>query len=219
VIERDADSIASTKSGYKFKIVLARPLPDGLAEIVGDAVTNLRDALDHCMSAAHFAAFGRSVKACYFPIAGSASEFENALKGRCKVTELYALLRTFQPYKGGNDVLWALSTIANRDKHNARLFNPMQTTAAIKASISGHGFQFLDQATWDGSKDEIVFLTAREDAQFYHDFQISVFVSFYDIPVVDAGPVPLVLDAMARIVEGALIAIEAETRRLFPNAF
>jgi hypothetical protein len=215
VIQRDTNLIIFTKPRVKFKIVLCRSIPDKLAYVVADAVLNLRAALDHCISSSAFVAFREATYDDAFPFSKDAIKWEDKLKGRVRVIELHPLLRTFQPYKGGNDFLWAINEVANRDKHSARFFNPLQTTAAIKAKLIGRGFEFLSNAAWDGEKDEIVFLTAPEDARFHYDFEISAFVSFYDLPVVDCLPVPMVLHKMAGIVEGILLAVEAEMRRLY----
>jgi len=57
------------------------------------------------------------------------------------------------------------------------------------------------------------------DPYFQFQHNITVFVSFDKISVVLGQEAIGVLDKMASIVEGVLLAIEAETRRLFSERF
>src|SRR3954466_15009690 len=73
--------------------------------IIGDAVHNLRTALD--LMASELARInGKSDKDVYFPFASSADRFDQAIKSRSfdkAGDDAVALLRKFEPYRGGNE--------------------------------------------------------------------------------------------------------------------
>jgi hypothetical protein len=54
-----------------------------------------------------------------FPFAPNAVKFEEQVRGRCKdlPDDIVMLFRSLKPYKGGNDLLWALNCMAVTDKH------------------------------------------------------------------------------------------------------
>jgi hypothetical protein len=101
------------------KMRFKEPLPESFTAITADAVNNLRSALDAACYAIAVAAGATKPRHAAFPFAGSFADFENGMKGRCKdiPLDLHALFRAYQPYKGGNDALWALNDICVRDKH------------------------------------------------------------------------------------------------------
>lgn len=54
-------------------------------------------------------------KACSFPFGNDATAFDNGCTSVPE--EIRAYLRQFRCYKGGNEALWALNVVCNRDKH------------------------------------------------------------------------------------------------------
>ena len=90
-----------------------------LAPIIGDAVHNLRSALD--ILACDLAKLnGQSDDGVYFPFAKSESELDRQIAGRrfdragpAAVAELKAL----RPYKGGNTLLRGVHDLDIQDKH------------------------------------------------------------------------------------------------------
>lgn len=89
--------------------------------IVGDAVHNIRTALD-LMASELVRMSQKSNKNVYFPF----SETAETLDGRIKDKNFHKagrdavdLLKTFAPYKGGNELLRALHDLDVQDKHRA----------------------------------------------------------------------------------------------------
>lgn len=84
--------------------------------IVGDAVHNLRTALD--LMATELA--DSRAKGVYFPFAGNSNDLDDMIKqkrfDRCG-PDAVALLKTFKPYNGGNYALRALHDFDIQDKH------------------------------------------------------------------------------------------------------
>jgi hypothetical protein len=89
--------------------------------IIGDTVHNLRTALD--LMASELARInGNPDDDVYFPFARSPDQFEHVIKSRHfdrAGDDAVALLRTFAPYRGGNEALRGLHDLDIRDKHTA----------------------------------------------------------------------------------------------------
>jgi hypothetical protein len=95
------------------KIRMTQEIPANIADIAADIVISLRSALDNAGYAIATAAGVKNPKHAAFPFAGSVTKMPSAL-GRCKdIPEtIHSLFCGFQPYKGGNDLLWALNEVA-----------------------------------------------------------------------------------------------------------
>jgi hypothetical protein len=99
------------------------PVPDELACLAGDAIHNLRSALDH-LAYQIFLAGPNPVPArahsVYFPIFGSDAKYkaEKLRKIQSATQEALDALDAIEPYKGGKGHhLWVLDNLNNVDKH------------------------------------------------------------------------------------------------------
>jgi hypothetical protein len=141
LIRRVPDAFKSTievdaKTGNKF-IKYAIPnmvaIQLDMAVVIGDAIHNLKTALDFgwCRTAHRFnVPIDRFSK---FPVRDTAKELANALQGRNVHTicpELYKRIVTdIQPYEGGNEDIWAVHHLDIIDKH--QLLIPLFDMTAI----------------------------------------------------------------------------------------
>jgi len=194
------------------KIKLVKPMPVHLPGIAFDTVNNLRSALDQAVFALNFGKGGRFAA---FPFASDATHFESAVKGRCKnlPKEIVDLIRTFQPYKGGNDLLWALNEVCNTDKH--AIICPVafaSTSISINGTI-GSGF-LMPARAWDRAKNEMELFRQHQGGVTDADFKITYFIAMQDVEFIHGKPANTVLRAFMRVVEGIVLALEAEARRL-----
>src|SRR5262245_61209963 len=108
-------------SGFQFhKIKMTKPLPDLLTDLTMEIIEALRSALDQAGFACARLDGKPNAKSAYFPMADTGPDLANVIKGRCKdlPPDIVTLFRSFMPYKGGNDPLWAMNKIANT-KHTA----------------------------------------------------------------------------------------------------
>jgi hypothetical protein len=82
-------------------------------------MTNLKDAIDHAVVASAKLAGATSLRSIEFPFCGSADKYQGALTGKCKnvPSEIVALMSHFQPYEGGDDLLWSLSKVSANNRH------------------------------------------------------------------------------------------------------
>jgi hypothetical protein len=212
VIEEDAEP------GYEVhKLRLRERSPcDAISVMVGDAINNLRAALDHAVCACAIATGNSAPKfrTCSFPFGKDLATFNSAVMGCTSVPEeIRTCLRSFQAYETGYRALWTLNQMCNWDKH-----------ALIRATIIGFGDDriLLRSGTieppknpfWDNPKEEVELFRTNSNPQY--DLRFTLEIAF-DGPGLLAGKriVPA-LNAFLDPVERVLMALEAETRRLFP---
>jgi hypothetical protein len=96
------------------------PVPQELSIIFGDAVHNLRTALD-VMANDLVALNGVAPKNVYFPFARSADDLERQIKNKMRGAseDIKDLIRALKPYIGGNNALRAVHDLDITDKHIA----------------------------------------------------------------------------------------------------
>ncbi|MGB6771764.1 MAG: hypothetical protein WBF51_07140 [Candidatus Dormiibacterota bacterium] len=125
-------------------LVGVRDTPIEAATLAGDAIQNLRSALDHLVHHLIQVGTGRSGPFYHseFPIFDSAAEYK-AGKGR-KVQgaspEAVKAIDALKPYKGGNDTLWQLHKLNLVDKHR---FLITIGSAFRSVDLGGSGFREL----------------------------------------------------------------------------
>lgn len=113
----------SSESG-KLRYYLSRmaPVPLSLAVFTGDAIQNLRTALDHLAHHLLLVKLGAAAtdEELNFPISNSAKDYESLIKRKVKRLRQDAIdaLLSFQAYKGGKgEQIWVLNRLNNVDKH------------------------------------------------------------------------------------------------------
>ena len=105
--------------------------------IIGDAVHNMRTALD--LMASELARLnGQSDKNVYFPFASSEDDLSEQIKAKSfhrAGADAVNLLRGVRPYKGGNDSLRAIHDLDIADKHTALIPAHTEMDFELEASI------------------------------------------------------------------------------------
>lgn len=123
------------KAAERVLIVKAnKPIPPRFSLIVGDAVHNLRSALDITIFnlIADKVADPSNVQ---FPFCKSAEAMSSAIAGRqiqVAGEKVVDAIKALKPYPGGNDHLWGLHVLDLTDKHKLIL------TTGSAASLSGN---------------------------------------------------------------------------------
>jgi hypothetical protein len=205
------------------KIKFDQQLPQMLPCILFDATSNLRAALDQAGYASALAAKSPSLKAIKFPFSSCEDKFGRHLAGACKdlppaIRDIFA---RHQPFKGGNDTLWALNEIANAKKHLA--LKPLlirSPSVFYTADVIGDGWRSETVspggfgAGWDPEKSEIILVTTPPGVQPRITADVTFNVAIDGIDVLEGQQASHVLHAMKRIVQGILVATETECRRL-----
>lgn len=117
----EADEAAGFQSGKKWVVRVRQEVPPEFSAIIGDAIHNLRTALD-LLACELVRSNGKSDKDVHFPFAESATALAEAIKKRNMDranAAVVALLQTSAPYKGGNEALRAIHDLDIMDKHQA----------------------------------------------------------------------------------------------------
>ena len=115
-----------------FVTKIRKAVPVELSGPIGDAVHNLRAALD-LLACDLVRLNGGSAKSVHFPFAASAEGLEGQIKAknfRSASPACVDLLRHLQPYTGGNDALRGIHDLDIQDKHSALI--PAVSAARIE---------------------------------------------------------------------------------------
>jgi hypothetical protein len=201
----------------KYKLV--KPLPTMLKGIVMDAAGNLRSALDQ----AGFAYAGiedvdRKTHTA-FPFCDHPNELPGRRRGSCKEVppEIFAVMAAFKPYKGGDDLLWALNKLCNSNKHkiirpvgiaNVGAMLNIERLAVMRGEVRISG-------KWDSAKNELVVFRVGPNAHanFTGKVRVATQIVFGKVPIIEGQEVGAVLDALSGKVESILNAVEMEAKR------
>jgi len=211
VTERDVDGLNDVH-----KVKLTKKFPAGVTSVAAEAIEGLRSALDQAAFATAVISGVKHSKSAYFPISSSAADLDNVIKGRCRdiPSDIVSLFRSFNPYRGGNDLIWALNIACNTSKHG--IIAPVGMVAAgmhIKhMTISGSGA--IPAPVWNSEKNEIVFATTGPDTEFQYDLNMSFFVAFGEVDGIGGQPAIPLLNAIAGEVNRIVLAVEAEAKRI-----
>lgn len=112
--------LTQTKPGHmRWNVKVSRPQPPQLPLIMGDAVHNLRTSLDWLAICAVIAN-GGSEKRVYFPFASDKDEFEKQITAKNfsrAAPQVVDIVRSLEPYKGGNRDLRLVHDLDIKDKH------------------------------------------------------------------------------------------------------
>jgi hypothetical protein len=106
---------------YIHKAIFSEAFSDDISCVFFDAINNLRASLDQMTFAIAMRHDPNRNPADFapFPFAKDANHWPAKIKGLANdlPTEICTVFEGFQPYKGGNNTLWALNYVANIKKH------------------------------------------------------------------------------------------------------
>jgi hypothetical protein len=114
-------ALGLTPDTKRWIVRVREEVPSDFSAIIGDAIHNLRAALD-LMACELVRLNGQDDSDVYFPFSASEAVFDRAIK-RCNMdrasAEAVAVLRSLKPYRGGNEALRAVHDLDIMDKHRA----------------------------------------------------------------------------------------------------
>jgi hypothetical protein len=109
----------------EYTVDTAKPVPAEIPLVVGDVIQNLRSALDQVAYQLYLKGGDshRRASRVSFQIFDSFKEYQQEKLKKLPGVRAAAVAKidAIQPYKGGNDVLWALNKLNNIDKHRLLL--------------------------------------------------------------------------------------------------
>jgi hypothetical protein len=163
-------------------------MPVRLPGIAFDIVSGLRSALDLAGYSAAIAggkseASGTRIRAG-FPFRDFLSEIEGARTGESKdiPKEIFDVMVSFKPYKGGNDLLWALNKLTNTEKHRIVVPANVATGATSIRHFEVTGDSVLNEARfgvgfWDSGKNELIWARMKRGGKLNADIKFRGFIA------------------------------------------
>jgi hypothetical protein len=162
-----------------------KPIPLTLNAEVGAILHSIRSSLDLLAVALAERNGAVEPKDVYFPIFDSAAAFaDGAVKKIKRLSDTdRSAIENLKPYKGGNDLLFALHDLDRTRKHRRLLVaEPMPRMASISRASIEHGFVLAPN--WPGFKeDAIIAITGADVPDSNVDFAI-------EIKLTEAAPIP-----------------------------
>jgi hypothetical protein len=211
MVELDADGIHEI---HKFKFT--KRLPLSCDDLAFEALFTLRSVLDQTAYTAAVVSGKVRPKRTMFPIAKSAADLENGIKGHCNdlPPQIQTLFRRFEPYKGGNgDALWVLNNLRN-SAHTVVLGIGIAGASMVvshwRDSAALDGLNPL----WDSAKNEVKFARGQRGHKWNYQAKPTFIVGFDDIEVAGRSPAINILDKAFGKVKHVLLETEIECRRL-----
>jgi hypothetical protein len=118
-----ADEELDEAGRRNFRLRIKEDAPLSLSTNIGDAVSNMRSALDYLVYQLLDSRGVEVGRHHYFPISGSAEKFETSYGGKIKGVgdEAVSIIKGLKPYKGGTDGFWHLDELCRTDKHRLLL--------------------------------------------------------------------------------------------------
>jgi hypothetical protein len=129
--------------------------------------------------------------------------------------EILSILMRFKPYKGGDDLLWALNRICAANKH--RLL-PLKIVRfrQIEGKLTKWGpGKIPDNMGWNNGKKEIVFFRAHRHTVVDSHINLALDIAFDEsVGIVGGKPVVATLNTLVDKVENIIEALEGTGRVL-----
>ena len=181
--------------------------------IFGDAITNLRSALDHAFAAA-IGCQNDTTGQVYFPIRENLKGLENALKKTAEKNPIpkplwELIVNEIQPHEGGHPALSALNKLANIDKHRLIISLSGVTTITGQLIIGTSRVSGTYTQAKTGQETNIFeFPTGTKfEGKLYSTIEVSIGeagVSYFKAPVVEtllgfADDVAIVVSEIERV--------------------
>jgi hypothetical protein len=198
------------------KFQFTKRLPVSCDDLAFEALFTMRSVLDQTAYAAAVASGIERPKRAYFPIAKTAADLENGIKGHCADVPkpVQALFRRFEPYQGGNGhALWVMNQLRN-SAHTVLLgIGVAGANVVIRHWGDSEPLDGLNPV-WDSLKNEIKFARGRKGQKANYQIHPTFVVGFDHIEIVGRSSAINVLDAAFGKVKRVLLETEAECRRL-----
>jgi hypothetical protein len=203
---------------FQVKLKLVKPIPDELSDVAVEAIDALRSALDQTCFAV---ATKPDSKSAYFPFGDTAAGLENVIQGRCKdlPPEIVDLLRSFKPYRDGDEILWGFNKVRQLNQHAILAAVGVATEAMALSNINlFDGELGIANPHWDREKNEMLIATVSHAAKYNFNANVAIKIVFNDAgPLTELEAVPL-LRTSAYKVANIIDEVEKKAVGLRPNS-
>ena len=204
-----------------YRLVHAPPLPPDIMLITGDAIHNLRSALDHLIYQCGILS-GLTEVQCrllYFPICESAEKYKTQARGKIKGIrkDIAKEIGAIEPYQGGNgDILWRLHALSLREKHRLLLtlviyldkwgvpvnWHKIRLIAPeLSGTITDTEIVWFEPFLYGGAKEGDVLLSMPGNSEDDPEYQFAFDIAFGEPEIIEGKPLGETLLHMANVVE------------------
>lgn len=196
-------------------------IPASISLIVGDAIHNLRSALDHLMWQLVEAAGGTPDENIAFPIYWGTDGIQKyqSKTGNREIQKIgptaLNLLRAAQPWCSGDNTLRSVQELDIWDKHRLLILTQIGYRG-WDVKLSPKGTQHIAFPTFRDSSfpleidQEITNIpTSTYEQQSHKDFSLNVEITFGKPQIVHGKTVLATLEEMVKFVEGVVFAFES----------
>lgn len=194
------------------KFRMLKPIRCDIPLIIGDAIHNLRSALDLAACEIITMAGQQPSKWTSFPVRDTRQELESTVNsGEIKIAGVDIvdlIINVIKPYKGGNDPLHALHNLDIIDKH--RLLIPVITITGLNKVTLRSGGTVIEEfsATVFPGREETQIMSHDSPMELDGDHQVTLLVLFDKGQIFESEAVVPTLYKLAQIVSGVLQALE-----------
>jgi len=200
-------------------------IPIRASTILGDALGQIRSSLDHL--AVGLAKFNgaENTRTVSFPFAKTKKNFEsdfiqNQIK---KLSQKHIkMICDLEPYKGGNDLLWAINEACNTDKHDLLVpVTPFQKgisrgeAKVTKQGIlgeEGSGVELFNPKDWSKAEEGVLLARVPPKIKLEMSFDLSVDMVFGKIELLEGNPIFTNLEKMRNLAEHILLIFENDIK-------
>jgi hypothetical protein len=191
-------------------VARAEPVPTTVPIILGDAIHNLRSALDHLAWQLVEADGGIPDKHTFFPIFSGPDGFQKyaSAMGSGEIKKIRPgaekVIQAMQPYVTGDDTLGHISQLDIIDKHRFVLTTVM-LFKAWHVSVNGMTLPFPQVPRVLILGDEFTNIpTSTYERQAHEDFKLGIDVAFGEPEIIKGKPVLETVNNMADLVSSII---------------
>ncbi|TAM58552.1 hypothetical protein EPN52_10765 [bacterium] len=188
-----------------------QPISEYFQPIIGDAVNNVREAMDLWLNGA-LNALGKGRKLLHFPFAAewkdlrTSSNYPPVEKAFPDLARF--ILTDIKPCRDTNLHLWAATSLCNLNKHND--FIPTVNVVSINnINVSTTGVTMQDCAVGGDANRPIGIIQSANPITIENNFSVSVEITFPKDAVFEYQPVIPTLQNMSQVVLKTLDALDA----------
>ena len=214
VVEPDVDGIYEV---HKFR--LKKPLPDVLTKKTVSSVENLRAALDSAVYEIGGLAGAPKLDKLYFPFCATKADLASRIDSCCKgiPKEIRSLLASYEPYEGGEEVVWAINELCRASKH--RIIIPVNPGASVVFShfeIAGgtRPVYVCDGQSILCDENEIIIARTERGSKYNYKASIAFGVAFGPVRPIEGREVFPNLNRMLDAVSAIVNELEQECKKI-----
>lgn len=185
---------------------IGKPLPRHTSTILGDALHNLRAALDHCFCVLIEANGGKPTSHSKFPIRKTQIDCAAALNGQVKGARVSKAVADFivdelQPYPGGKgEDIFTLHMLDIADKHT----NLIDVSSGFQGTVVVDGVGIRVNATATGCTGSLVNIAGHQRFDFIGNRGSALKINFSDGPYFGGREILPTMKILQKVVDKAV---------------